>query len=221
MRTPRFELQDLLHGFAHKKVLTKNELLRAAHCSSMTAWRLLSKHGYYTSYNFNARFYTLAGIPQFDQHGLWAHRKVRFSKWGSLTKTIVALVENSEAGMTPEQLQQQLHLKNVRPSLARLIQQNRLTREKIRGQFVYFALQETPRRQQRKRRTEQALPSPPALPPSEYIIALLVEIIQRPQNSPRQWARRLARQDIRLSTKDIQLVIDHYEINRKKGLFTF
>jgi hypothetical protein len=187
----------------------------------MTMWRLLRKHGYYTSYNFNARFYTLLGIPQFDEHGLWTHGKVRFSKWGSLTETIVGLVGNSQAGMTPEQLQQQLHVRNVRPTLSRLIRQNRLTREKMSGHFVYFPLQETSRRQQRKRRTEEAVEPSPALPPLEHIIALLVEIIQRPQNSPRQWARRLARHNIRLTTKEIQAVFDHYQIDRKKGLFTF
>lgn len=220
MRTPLFQLQDLLQAFRQKKVLTKRELLQAAQCSSMTAWRMLRKHGYYTSYNFNARFYTLAGIPQFDQHGLWAHRKIRFSKWGSLTETIVGLVEHSEAGMTAEQLQQQLHVKNVRPAVSRLIQQHRLSREKISGHFVYFPLQETSRRQQRKRRIELNAESPPALPPVEQILALLVEIIQRPRNSPRQWARRLARHNIRLSTKDIRMILDHYEIDGKKGLST-
>jgi hypothetical protein len=65
------------------------------------------------------------------------------------------------------------------------------------------------------------LETPAVLPPLEQVIALLVEIIQRPQNSPRQWANRLARQQIRLSTEDIRAILDHYEIDRKKGLFTF
>jgi hypothetical protein len=220
MRTPTFQTQDLLKAFRHKKVLTKRELLQAAGCSSMTAWRLLRNHGYYTSYNYNARYYTLAEIPRFDQHGLWAHRRVRFSKWGSLTETIVALVEASQAGMTPEQLQELLHLNTVRPTLARLIQQDRLSREKMHGRLVYFPPEEAARRQQRKRRSELTPPSPPALPPPEHIIALLVEMIQRPQHSPRQWARRLSRRNIRLSTQDIQAVLEHYEIEGKKGLLT-
>ena len=138
MRTPVFQLRDLINAFRQKKVLTKEELLLATQCSAMTAWRLLQRHGYLTSYNYNARYYTLAGIPQFDQHGLWSVRKIRFSKWGSLTETIIALIENSQAGMTPEELQELLHVKNVRPALARLIQQERLTREKVSGRFVYF-----------------------------------------------------------------------------------
>ena len=216
MRTPVFQLRDLLNAFRQKKVLTKQELLQATQCSAMTAWRLLQRHGYLTSYNCNARYYTLAGIPQFDQHGLWSVRKIRFSKWGSLTETIIALIDNSPAGMTPEQLQQLLHVKNVRPALARLTEQERLTREKMGGRFVYFPWEDSSHRQECRRQAESAL----VLPAAEQVIALLVEIIQRPRNSPRQWARRLARQQIRLSTAAIQAVLDHYEIDRKKGLFT-
>ena len=217
MRTPIFQLQDLLNAFRKKKVLTKEELLESAQCSAMTAWRLLARHGYYTSYNHNARYYTVVGIPQFDQHGLWNLRKIRFSKWGSLTKTLIALIEDSEAGMTPEQLQELLHVKNVRPALAKLTQEARLAREKIGGRFVYFSLEDSSHRQQRQRHAERTF----VLPPLEQIIALLVEIIQRPQNSPRQWANRLARQQIRLSIEDIRAILDHYGMDRKKGLFTF
>lgn len=152
----------------------------------------------------------------FFQSQLWSFRKIRFSKWGSLTETIIGLTENSEAGMTPEQLQQLLQLQNVRPALARLFQQGRLAREKMSGQFVYFPLVDASHRLERRREME----SPMILPPLEQIIALLVEIIQRPQNSSRQWASRLARQQIRLSTEDIQAILEHYEIDQKKGLFT-
>jgi hypothetical protein len=57
MRTPVFQLQDLLKAFQQNKVLTKEEILQVTQCSTMTAWRLLQRHGYYTSYNCNARYY--------------------------------------------------------------------------------------------------------------------------------------------------------------------
>ena len=220
MRTPRFQAQHLRDAFRRKKVLTRNELLRTAGCSSMTAWRLLKSCGYWTSYNFNGRFYTLADIPQFDERGLWAYQGIRFSKWGPLTETMIALVEHSKAGMTPEQLQQQLHVKNVRPALSRLIERNCLTRRKFGGQFVYFSLAEISRERQQKRRAEQGVKPPPPLPPAEQIIALLVEMVQRPKGSLRQWARRLRRHEVHLSTREIQAVLDHYQLAVKKGLST-
>lgn len=223
MRSPLFQLQDILNAFQRKKVLTKEELLRITGCSSMTAWMLLSQQGYFTSYNENARYYTILGIPQFDEHGLWAYRNSRFSKWGPLTKTIVGLVQASSTGLTAEQLQQLLEVKNVKPVLTRLIEQKSLTRERIGGRFVYFPLQQDTRAQQQKQRQKEIEETRAgrSLPPLEHIIALLVEIIKRPQNTPRQWARRLSQQGVRLGTGDIQAVRDHYGIDLKKGLLKY
>jgi hypothetical protein len=223
MRTPLFQIEDILKAFQRKKVLARDELLQAAGCSAMTAWRLLRQHGYFTSYNLNARYYTIVGIPHFDEHGLWAHRKVRFSKWGSLTKTIIGLIEDSPAGMSAQQLEELLHVKDVKPSLTRLTREKTLTREKIDRRYVYFPLQTASRRKQqaqRKKETEAARAAGP-LPPLEHIIGLLVEIIQRPQSTPRQWARRLRQRGIPMGTQDIQRVLDHYQIEPKKGLLSF
>jgi hypothetical protein len=220
MRSPVFQLQDLLNAFKRKKVLTKQEVLQATGCSTMTAWRLLRQQGYFTSYNLNARYYTIEGIPKFDEHGLWTHRNARFSRWGSLTKTIIGLVQSSPAGLSAQQLQQLLQVKNVKPSLTRLVQNKSLTREEVDRRFVYFSRQQAPRRKQQKQRkasTEQAAVAR-ALPPLEKIIALLVEIIRRPKNTPRQWSRRLGQKGVRMGTAEIQVVLDHYQIDLKKGL---
>lgn len=221
MRTPLFQLEDILNAFRKKKVLTSEQLLDAVGCSKMTAWRLLRKHGYLTSYNHNARYYTIDGIPQFDEYGLWSYRKICFSKWGALTDTMLALVHNSKAGLTAEQLQQRLQVKNLKPALSRLVDQKRVQREKIENHFVYFPLQEAAHKKQQKQRKQQDLrrPSKADLPALEHIIALLVEMIGHPQNTPRQWSRRLARQGIRIPPQQIQAVLDHYQIDLKKGLF--
>ena len=223
MRTRVYQLQDILKAFQRRKVLTKDELLNAVGCSTMTAWRLLQQHGYYTSYNDNARHYTLADIPQFDEDGLWTYRKARFSKWGSLTDTIVGLVGESSAGLTADQLRRLLHLKDAQPLLIRLIQRKLLTRKKMEDCFVYFPLQKTPQRKmqkQRKKEIERAQ-AVRSLPPLEQIVALLVQIIQRPDDTPRQRARRLAQRGIRMGTKDIQAILEHYGIDSKKGLLNF
>jgi len=223
MRTQVFQLEDVLRAFQQKRVLTKREMLDAVGCSTMTAWRLLRQHGYYTSYNANARYYTLADIPEFDEHGLWTYRKARFSKWGSLTDTIVGLVGESAAGLTADQLRQLLHLKDAQPLVIRLIERKLLTREKITGCFVYFPVQETRRRKlqkQRKSDIERAA-DVRRLPPLEHIIALLVQIIQRPRDSPRQWARRLARRGVPMNTREIEAILTHYRIDAKKGLLNF
>ena len=223
MRTHVYQLQDILNAFKRRKVLTKDELLDAVGCSTMTAWRLSRPYGYFTSYNDNARHYTLVDIPRFDEHGLWTYHQARFSKWGSLTDTIVGLVGESSAGLTADQLRRRLHLKDAQPLLLRLTQRKLLTREKMEGCFVYFPLQETARGRLQKQRTKEIERARAArtLPPAEHIVALLVQIIQRPRDTPRQWARRLAQRNIRIATRDIQAILEHYGIDSKKGLLNF
>ena len=222
MKTARFMPSDVLKPFSRKQVLTKAELLQACGCSAMTAWRILHQQGYLTSYNHNAKYYTLTRIAHFDEQGLWTYRDVRFSKWGTLPDTIVGQIELSAAGMTARELEGFLHISNVKPTLTHLTRQGRLQRAKIAGAMVYFVGDPSRRQQQLQRReteaTAQRLAQP--LPDPQHVIALLVELIRHPRQTPRQWARRLARQGIRLRTPEIQAVLDHYQLSVKKGLLS-
>jgi hypothetical protein len=188
----------------------------------MTAWRILRREGYLTSYNHNAKYYTLARIPRFDAQGLWAYRGIRFSKWGSLSKTVVGLVEQSPAGMTASELAQALHVLNLRPLLTRLADQAQVQRTEIGGSRVYVAVESARGQQQSQEREREVAVRRAAesLPTLAEINALLVAMIRHPQAAPRQWARRLSRQGIRLKTRQIQAVIDHYRLDVKKGLLS-
>jgi hypothetical protein len=220
MKTVRFKPGDVLKPFSRKQVLTKAELLQACGCSAMTAWRILHQQGYLTSYNHNAKYYTLVRSAQFDEQGLWAYRDIRFSKWGTLPDTILGQVERSAAGMTARELEELLHVSNVKPTLTHLSSQGRLQRAKMAGAMVYFAGQPLRHQQQLQRRETEAAArrALQALPDPQHVIALLVEIIRHPRQTPRQWARRLAQQGIRLRTAEIQAVLDHYQLSVKKGL---
>lgn len=216
MRTPQFTPDDIIESFTRRKVLTKTELLEKHGCSAMTLWRLLRQAGYLTSYNYNARYYTLATIPRFDDHGLWSYRDICFSKWGTLPETMVAVIERSAGGMTARELAELLHVRNAKPLLTELALQQRLGRQALDRSFVYLSTDPDRQWQQFERRNEQALSR--LLPEPQQIIALLVEIIRHPQQTPRQWARHLARRDIRLETHEIAAVMEHYRLSAKKGL---
>lgn len=216
MPTSQFTLNEVIKSFARRRVLSKAELLQEHGCSSMTLWRLLRQAGYFTSYNYNAKYYTLATIPEFDDHGLWSYQDIRFSKWGTLPDTMVAVIERSAGGMTARELAELLHVRNAKPLLAELAVKQRLGREAVDRSFVYLVSDPSRQEQQLRRRNEQALLR--ALPEPEQIIALLVEIIRHPQQTPRQWAQRLARRDIRLGTQEIRAVVEHYHLSLKKGL---
>jgi hypothetical protein len=188
----------------------------------MTVWRILRREGYLTSYSHNARYYTLARIPRFDEQGLWAYRGIRFSRWGSLSKTVVGLVEQSPAGMTASELETALHVPNLKPLLTRLADQAQVQRAEAGGSRVYLAVASARGQQQLQGRQREVAARRAAepLPALAEINALLVAMIRHPQDTPRQWARRLSRQGIRLKTGQIQAVIDHYRLDVKKGLWS-
>ncbi len=222
MKTARFTASDVLKPFSRKQVLTKSELLQACGCSAMTAWRILHQQGYLTSYNRNAKYYTLTRIAQFDERGLWFYRDIRFSKWGTLPDTVLGQIEFSAAGMTARELEELLGIVNIKPTLTHLAREGRLQRAKIAGAMVYFVGDPSRQQQQLQRRetdaAAQRLTQP--LPDPQHVIALLVELIRHPRQTPRQWARRLARQGIRLKALEIQAVLDHYQLSLKKGLLS-
>jgi len=216
VRTSQFTPDEVIRSFVRKRVLTKAELLEEHGCSPMTLWRLLRQTGYLTSYNHNARYYTLASIPEFDDYGLWNYNDIRFSRWGRLPETMVAVVGRSAAGMTARELADLLHVRNAKPLLAQLAVRERLVRESVGRSFVYLASESDRRKQQLGRRHEQGLLR--TLPEPGEIIALLVEIIRHPRQTPGYWARQLARRDIRLQTQEIRVVLAHYGLSPKKGL---
>lgn len=216
MRTPQFTSNDIFRSFASRTVVSRAELLQQYGCSPMTLWRRLREVGYLTSYNYNAQYYTLSRIPQFDDHGLWSYRDIRFSKWGTLPETVVAVIERSPGGMTAQELAELLHVRNPKPLLTQLMHKQQLWREALGRSFVYLAVERSRHEQQFRRRIEQAPVWP--LPEPQQIVSLLVEMIRHPQQSPQQWARRLARRDIRLGMQDIKAVIEHYDLTVKKGL---
>ena len=218
MRTSTYDDQSILDVFAEEKVLTKEQLLNKLGCSWMTIWRLLKSQGYLTSYNNNARYYTLASIPRFDDHGLWSYRKARFSQYGTLTGTIVGLVCNSESGLYASELQQYLQV-NILPSLSRLVQRGSLARNKLAGRFLYLDSQAERGNKQLKNRSTETTPEPDLamLPYPAMIVALLVECIKTPDAGPELIVRRLRRKGQSMSMAQARTVFEHYDINKKNG----
>jgi len=221
MRTSQFKVTDILKPFANKKVISKAELLQDCGCSPMTAWRLLRQVGYRRSYNYNAKYFTLATTPEFDDDGLWAYQDIRFSKWGTLPETMIAVIERSPGGMTAQELAELLRVRNVKPLLTRLILNRRLWRKALENAFVYLVSEQNRSNQQLQHRKTviTAVPRLRPLPEPQQIIALLVEMIQNPGGTPQQWARRMTRHKVSLGTQDIRAVMEHYQLTAKKGLW--
>ena len=117
-------------------VATIDVLCTKLAASRSTVLRALKTYGYFSSYNFNSSYFTLKDIPNFGKDGLWFHGDVGFSRYGTLTQTIKAVVEHCEAGYTVLELQKQLGTK-VHNQLSRLCQSKMLTRFYVGRHCVY------------------------------------------------------------------------------------
>lgn len=65
----------------------------------LTVHQVMHEAGCRTSYSHNGRYYTLEELIAFDQNGLWSYHGIRFSREGTLTATLIALIEQSSTGL--------------------------------------------------------------------------------------------------------------------------
>ena len=211
--------QALVNALRKHQILPIDDLCAIAGRSPLTVWRILKPIGYHTSFNFNARFYTLHDIARFDRDGLWFCREVGFSSHGSLTRTLVALVEASPMGMTPNELSALLHIR-VQNQLFHLFAQKKLSRTLWGRAHVYLSLEEERGDEQaRRRRTTPSTPVAGTESPltDTETIAILAELVRSPRSSARRVAAALSARGMAVSARKVLAVIERYELPKKRA----
>jgi hypothetical protein len=136
-----------------------SELKRALGTETdLTVFRKLKQLKYLASYTHRGRFYTLREIAHFDDRGLWSHEGVWFSRHGTLLTTAEVFVNQSTGGYYAQELADVLNAEAQQP-LRQLVAEQRLARTELEGQFLYTAIELTPRRKQiLARRSAQSVP---------------------------------------------------------------
>lgn len=215
--------QRIVDWLRARKMATMRHLQHQFQVCHMTVFRALKKYGYYSSYNHNAGYYTLADVPEFDDWGLWAYRDVRFSRAGTLLETLVALVAQAPAGATVGELEERLQTP-VANLLSRLVQRGRLERRVLRGRHVVYlspdAEQSRPQWQQRQQDVQaviaRAATGLPVGCPAPRVIAVLRQMILAPEGDPEQWARQLQSQGTPVTAGQVRQVQAHYALEKKR-----
>lgn len=159
MRPATFDASVLRQHLRRHKIADLPELKRVLGTdTTLTVFRKLKQLGYRASYTHRGRFYTLPEIARFDDCGLWSHEAVWFSRDGTLLSTVEAFVNRSPNGYYAPELADALHAE-VQEPLRHLVQQQRLGRMDVDGQFLYTAIDSPQRRNQiLARRSAQAVP---------------------------------------------------------------
>lgn len=196
-----------------EKVITIGTLASLLNSSIKTARRWLKRWKAYTSYNENGRYYTLPNIPEFDENGLWAYRKIHFSKYGNLKKTTINLVKRSKAGLDAAEMNDLLGI-SVRSFLTALQKHPDVKREKIQGRYVYFSTVVEDYVKQKNYRVSMAKMK--QLPSDFEAVLILVETIKNPHLSIEELALKLKENNCNVTPDSIGNLFTYHGLTVKK-----
>ena len=148
MNTVRYAADKLVRLLHSQKVATMPELKRALGTEvTYTVLRKLAPLGYRSSYSHGGTYYTLDGIAQFNDLGLWACRDIHFSRQGTLVNTAETLVTQSAAGYQVPELEAVVQVA-AKDALRQLVHTGRLFRREWEGRYLYCAVDRTRRQEQ-------------------------------------------------------------------------
>jgi len=207
----------LVKALRKNTILNLKQLCEKANCSHMTVWRNLKAVGYYTSFSHNGRYRTLADTPRFDKDGLWFHRDVGFSIYGTLSQTVPQMIHQSVMGMTPHEMSELLRVR-VQNQLHDAFIQGRVQRVSWRRTQLYLSVEPKVKAQQLQRRQDHYGRDDRGSPSDRDTIAVLVELVRAPRSSAHRIATILGSKGLHVTTENIQIIIDTYDL-RKKGRY--
>jgi len=193
-----------IRAIHQKKIIAIGKLASLLNSSIKTARRRLKLWQAMTSYNMNGRYYTLPGIPDFNSHGLWEYRQVRFSQHGNLKNTIIALVNQSKAGLDAAEASDILGI-SVRSFLSSLQKDPDFKREKIQGRDYV-----------KQKEYRCAMTRTIQLPSDIEAIAILVQTIKNPALSIDQLADKLQQNNYWISSESIENLFSYHGLSIKK-----
>jgi len=176
-------VDKLLAYFAERPCWMIAPLAEELRYSIPSVRRFLVEVGYFSSFSHNGAWYTLRQTPQFDQDGLWFHQGIGFSRVGSLTRTVVELVNHSPAGLTAERIGEKLHCR-CHSILVQLTRSKKIGRQKVGPAHLYLGADTHTADLQRHALQDQRQP----LLPAQIVVLVLVEFIRTPAASFEQLA---------------------------------
>lgn len=213
--TKKDTLASIRKRFLKEKVLKLDDILSTIGATSRrTALRYLKDLDYISSFTHSGKYYTLKEVASFDENGLWHVGEIGFSTHGTLLKTLVYLVEKSNAGMSHDELQQEVGLV-VKASLLNLLDKRQMRREKLQRRYVYLSSDSV--RAGDQTRAREKLHAAPTFSDA-VALRVLVKAYQLLAGSVSadSVAEAIKKEGSSISKEQVQLVFRHYGLEKKR-----
>jgi predicted transcriptional regulator len=213
-KTKREKLKAVKALFQKHKVLKIEELSKVIGTTSRrTVHRYIKELEYLTSYSHKGRYYTLLEIAEFDSNGLWHFEDVGFSKHGTLFETITYFVNQSEAGLTSNELQS--HSQTVvKHALIDLVEKEKVSRARPGKVYVYLSSDPVKAQKQLQERecatSDQLIDQGIAL---RVLLAAYQIVAEFP--TPDQVVNVLQKDGSKISSETVQKVFRQYKLEKK------
>lgn len=203
-----------------RSVLDFKAILEALQTTSrMTAIRRLSELSYLSSYSHSGGYYTLPGIPQFDEDGLWLFQGIGFSRHGTLIDTAAVLIDGAEAGFFHRELQARLRIR-AHNQLLQLVETGRVSRHTVANDYLYVSADSARAAAQLVRRGDPRIgsaagerPLPPAL-----VVEILLDVVHSAgiRADAAATAARLTARGVVVTGEVVREVFGQYGLREKK-----
>lgn len=201
--------------FRNKKVITVNELSDFLKCSVPAARNRFKEWNTYTSFNKNGRYYVLPEIPKFDQYGIWKFRNICFSKYGNLKKTLIHIVNESQAGLSAFDMSEILCMP-AHKFLSHFKTYQGFEREKYNGIYIYFSKErEVYEKQKKERQKINHSKAESDLPSDGDSVIILAELIKHLKDTVQQLTRRVRRRGINVSIEKVRNLLVYHDLLKK------
>ncbi len=208
------ELREL---FKKNIVMDIDDLQKQTSSSRITVLRHLKEIGYITSYNKNAKYYTLLEIANFDEKGIFNHKGILFFKNGGIRELVIKEIESSEKGFTAEELNTKIGTR-VSVQLHQFVRKNLIIRRKYSSFYVYYSIDESTQKKQVNNREKElqkiSTNEDSELTDETKTIRILLEIIQNPNAEPNEIGRIMRENGIKITDHYIDNIFLKYDIKK-------
>ena len=165
MKKEKYHSKELKGLLLKNKMATMLEMKETMGTTvDATIFRKLRELFYLRSYSHRGKYYTLPEVVRFNEQGLWSCRGVHFSNQGSLLNTIEHHVDYSISGYFEHELESLLHV-GIRVAALKLLTDNRISRQKVSGRYLYCSSRAKKRKRQYNDRKRQQAIADAALEP--------------------------------------------------------
>jgi len=208
------ELREL---FKKNIVMDIDDLQKQTSSSRITVLRHLKEIGYITSYNKNAKYYTLLEIAKFNETGIFNHKGILFFRNGGIRELVIKEIESGEKGFTAEELNTKIGTR-VSVQLHQFVRKNLIIRRKYSSFYVYYSIDESTQKKQVKNREKElhkiSTNEDSELTDEQKTIRILLEIIQNPNAEPNEIGRIMHENGLKITDHYIDNIFLKYNIKK-------